>query len=301
VGIVKSILALSPGNPVITQWLDRVANGTANGPTDAQREDLIQGLPAELGMFKFDPVITAQINALLNSINPVLPSIAFHSGVLGGFDGAALLADFANLLGSGAVSSTTATAAPSSAALLSGTGSQTGAPEARLAVPSTPNSPTPSGTGGALPQVAPADPADPPKTGAPVVSLAVAPPVAAATQPAQPPAGVPRQSTPRQAGDMSRAAGGAVLAPGLTPSGSGMTGTETSAPTSTHTTKDRSWRLSKPNPFRGGAASSSSPATAGGTSATAGGTSATAGGTSATAGGTSATAGGTSATNGDQE
>ena len=297
-GRVRSILAWSPGNPLITEWLSLVEEGKANGATQAQRDLLIETFAADLGVFKFNPDTMTQINAVLNSINPVLPRIAAHSGLLGQFDPTALLADIANVLGSGAASSATALAGPSTADLLPGTGFQRTAPEARLAAPSTPNSPTPPGTGGALPQVAPADPADPPKTGAPVVSLAVAPPVAAADQPAQPPAGVPRQSTPRQPADMLRAAGGAVLVPGLTPPGLGMTGTKTSAPTSTRTTKDRSWKPWKPNPFRGGAASSSSTATAGGTSATAGGTSATAGGTSATAGGTSATAGGTSATAG---
>ena len=268
-GSVRSILAWSPGNPLITEWLALVEEGKANGATQAQRDLLIQKFAADQGVFKFNPDTMTQINAVLNSINPVLPRIAAHSGLLGQFDPTALLADIAKLLGPGAVSSATAPAAPSTAALLSGTGFQTGAPEARLAAPSTPNSPTPSGTGGALPQVAPADPADPPKTGAPVVSLAVAPPVAAANQPAQPPAGVPRQSTPRQAADMLRAAGGAVLVPGLTPPGSGMTGTKTSAPTSTRTTKDRSWKPWKPNPFRSRAASSSSTATAGGTTQTA--------------------------------
>ena len=126
VGIVKSILALSPGgNPVISEWLDLVAAGEANGPTQAQRDFLVRELPAELGVFKFNPDTTTQINAVLNSINPALPSIVAHSGLLGGFDGTALLADIARLLGFGTVSSATAGVAASTAALVSGTGSQT--------------------------------------------------------------------------------------------------------------------------------------------------------------------------------
>jgi hypothetical protein len=300
-GIVRSILALPPGNPVITEWLARVADGTANGPTQAQRDFLTQEWPPELGVFKFNPDTTTQINAVLNSINPVLPSIAAHSGLLGGFDGTALLADIAKLLGFGAMSSAIAPAAPSTAALLSGTGSQTGAPgdgqgvdapsrrDAKL------DSPTPTGMGDAAPLVASAGPADPPKTGAPVVALAVATPVAADNQPAQPPADVPGQSTPRQAADIVPAptapAGGDVFTPvqGTTPRtttstdttnnpGSGTAPTNTSATTSTDTTNNpgsgtaptntsattstgptkNKWRKPKKNPSNEGSTTSSS-------------------------------------------
>ena len=96
-GRVRSILAWSPDNPLITEWLDRVADGTANGPTQAQRDLLIQQYAADQGVFKFNPDTMTQINAVLNSINPVLPSIAAHSGLLGQFDTTALLADIAKL------------------------------------------------------------------------------------------------------------------------------------------------------------------------------------------------------------
>ena len=128
-GIVRTILASSPGNPVITEWLDRVADGTANGPTQAQRDFLIQEFALDLAVFKFKPDTMTQINAALNSINPVLPSIAAHSGLLGGFDGAALLADAAKLLGFGAVSSATPSVTASTMALRSATGAQSVAAE----------------------------------------------------------------------------------------------------------------------------------------------------------------------------
>jgi hypothetical protein len=153
VGIVKSILAWSPGNPVITEWLSRVADGTANGPTQAQREFLAQELSLDLGIFKFDAATTTQINAVLNSIHPVLPSIAVHSGLLGGLDAPALVADIAKLLGFGTVSGATAGVAPSTAALLSATESQTVAAEdgqsldAKNARVAQPDSMTLSGTG----------------------------------------------------------------------------------------------------------------------------------------------------------
>jgi hypothetical protein len=120
-GIVRSILAWSPGNPLITEWLDLVEKGEANGATQEQRDLLIQQYAADQGVFKFNPDTMTQINAVLNSINPVLPSIAAHSGLLGQFHPIALLADAAKLLGLGAVSSATAPPASSTTALLSGT------------------------------------------------------------------------------------------------------------------------------------------------------------------------------------
>jgi hypothetical protein len=131
VGIVKSILALSPGNPVITEWLARVADGTANGPTQAQRDFLAQELAGDLGVFKFNPDTTAALNAGLRSINPVLPDIAFHSGLLGGLNAPALVADIARLLGFSTVSSATASVAPATAAMLSAPESQTVAAQDR--------------------------------------------------------------------------------------------------------------------------------------------------------------------------
>ncbi|AGB26035.1 hypothetical protein Mycsm_05865 [Mycobacterium sp. JS623] len=104
-GIVKSILAGSPGNPLIEQWLTDTANGTANGPTQEQIDSAIALLQPELAAFKFDPGTTAAINAALNLINPVLPIIAGHSGLLGAYDGPALLSDIVRLLGFGAASS----------------------------------------------------------------------------------------------------------------------------------------------------------------------------------------------------
>jgi hypothetical protein len=118
VGIVKTIAALSPGNKMIQEWLELEAEGKANGPTPEQVDFLKKQWAGDLGIFKFNPDTTAAINAALKSVHPELPNIALHSGLLGGLDAPALLADIARLLGIGGP------AAPSSASRLSGTGSE---------------------------------------------------------------------------------------------------------------------------------------------------------------------------------
>jgi hypothetical protein len=218
-GIVRTILAFSPGNPLIEEWLARTANGTANGPTQAQTDFATQVLQGDLGVFKFNPDTTAVINAVLNSINPVLPTIAVHSGLLGAFDFNALLADVGRLLGFGVVSSATPPVAPGS------------------------------------PLVAPAGPAHPPNTGAPMVTLALTPPGPPADQVANPSAGSPGTDTRLQAADFAPAAtppaGGGVLTvmqaitPDTTASTttndqrSGTAATNTSTNTSTATANDQ--------------------------------------------------------------
>jgi hypothetical protein len=135
--IVKFIGDAYPGNPVIDEWLTATENGTANGPTDQQVADSTRLL--QTGIFTFDPATTTQINTLLADIHPVLPSIARNSGLLEGyrlngdgeleqyggyFNPAAVQADIEQLLGIGALSTTEFTDS-STAAGLSGKGSQT--------------------------------------------------------------------------------------------------------------------------------------------------------------------------------
>jgi hypothetical protein len=122
-GMVGNILKLSPGNALITQWLADTAAGTANGPTQAQTDFAINVLQGDMGFFKFDPDTTAQVNAVLRSIHPLLPDIAVHGGLMGAYTGPALLADFGRLLGINQGTSTTPVPATS------------GTPELQMAPP----------------------------------------------------------------------------------------------------------------------------------------------------------------------
>jgi hypothetical protein len=95
-GIVQAIGNLWPGNPLISEWLTAVENGTANGPTDQQAQlftDLLQ-----TGVLTLKPDALAQVNDVLADINPWLPEIAADSGILDGFAPSALLADIQGLL-----------------------------------------------------------------------------------------------------------------------------------------------------------------------------------------------------------
>ncbi len=97
--IVRNILALSPGNDLIEKWLADTALGKANGPTQEQIDAAIDTLQRDLGVFKFDEETTSRINAALADVHPVLPRIALHSGLMGAFDGPALLSDIDDLFG----------------------------------------------------------------------------------------------------------------------------------------------------------------------------------------------------------
>lgn len=210
-GIVRNILAWSPGNPLIEQWLTDTANGTANGPTQEQIDAAKGVLQPELAFFKFDAGTTAAINAALNAIHPVLSSIAAHSGLLGAFDPPALLSDIGRLLGFGVAPSATAPVAPDS--LL----------------------------------VASPSPADPPNAGASMVTLAFTP----SDQPADPPVGSLGTDTRLRAADLATPAAGGdelteiqAITPDTTPTeptndqGSGTAATRTSTNASTDTTRD---------------------------------------------------------------
>lgn len=212
--IVRNILAWSPGNPLIEQWLTDTANGTANGPTQEQIDAAKGVLQPELAFFKFDAGTTVAINAALNAIHPVLSSIAAHSGLLGAFDPPELLSDIGRLLGFGVAPSATAPVAPDSLLIAS------------------------------------ASPADPSNAGGSMATLAFTPP----DQPANPPAGSPGADTRLQAADFASAATATTRddelteVQGITPDTtsiettndqvSGTAATNTSTNASTDTTRD---------------------------------------------------------------
>jgi hypothetical protein len=99
VNLVQDILALDPNNLLIQEWLNDVANGTANGPTAEQVAISMQDLQA--GLFTLNPSTMDQIDSLLADINPVLPSIAADSGLLAPYNPQDLSTDIIQLLGLG--------------------------------------------------------------------------------------------------------------------------------------------------------------------------------------------------------
>ena len=113
--VVKFIGDLYPGNRLIDEWLIGVKNGTVNGPTDAQITQSISDL--QPGIFTFDRATTAKINAWLADIDPVMPDIAAHIGLLSTPDLVALLADIGRLVGNGGSSDTESIGSPDAARL----------------------------------------------------------------------------------------------------------------------------------------------------------------------------------------
>lgn len=95
--IVQWISDLYPGNPILEKWLELEKAGQANGPTQEQIDTSIEIL--QTGLFTFDPATTATINTWLAGIHPELVDIARDSGLLGGFNGNALLQDIGDLTG----------------------------------------------------------------------------------------------------------------------------------------------------------------------------------------------------------
>ncbi|OMC17400.1 hypothetical protein A5735_07180 [Mycolicibacter heraklionensis] len=84
--LVKSIQDIGAPNPLIQQWIDlteqEAANavGNANGGTD---EQILAGISAlQTGMFTFDADTHNELIDLLGDINPYLPAMAVHGGVL---------------------------------------------------------------------------------------------------------------------------------------------------------------------------------------------------------------------------
>ena len=116
--IVKFIGSMPAGNPLIDEWLAAADTGTANGPTDAQVVTSID-LFQRGGIFNFDDATNAKLNAALAKINPVLPAIAAHSGLLPGKDQDALTEDIKKLLGIKTSSDTTPTEGAATAGLAS--------------------------------------------------------------------------------------------------------------------------------------------------------------------------------------
>jgi hypothetical protein len=96
--IVKTIGDAYPGNPLIEEWQAATAGGTANGPTAEQSAIAVR--LNSTGVFTLNKATATRVNALLTGINPVLPRIAAHSGLLGPSDGPALQHDLDELLGS---------------------------------------------------------------------------------------------------------------------------------------------------------------------------------------------------------
>jgi hypothetical protein len=172
VGLVNDILALDPSNTLIQQWLTDEANGTANGPTAAQTAFAEQFV--NIGLFDLSPATLTQINAMLSSINPVLPSIAADSGLLAGYDPTKLLADIEQLLGTAApaVSSTTApavssTTAPAVSSTTAPAGSSAPAPNSEQPATANADPPATLGTAHQAPTTAAPVPAAGPLTTAP--------------------------------------------------------------------------------------------------------------------------------------
>jgi len=80
VDLVNSIQGIGDPNPLIQQWLDETAAGTANAATD---EQIVAGIESlQTGTFTFDAATQNEIIDLLAGINPYLPNLAVNSGLL---------------------------------------------------------------------------------------------------------------------------------------------------------------------------------------------------------------------------
>lgn len=80
VDLVNAIQGIGDPNPLIQQWLDETAAGTANAATD---EEIVAGIESlQTGTFTFDADTQQQIVDLLAELNPYLPNLAINSGLL---------------------------------------------------------------------------------------------------------------------------------------------------------------------------------------------------------------------------